>query len=406
MVRRNTFWCRCQETIKMKIENEASRIMNTIEDFTNNPNTTRMEAVCSGECEAAESVLQSVVHKFQEVLGIPFVMTESGNGMYAGVSFDSGVQKYKYLQLIDLEENESVRVRTFLVSSSAKELLSVFAASSSGYCERLEVQEDKENPGEFYITTSGMENILKKCEDGRGWSLQDAKAYMEEIVNWTCQAGELRSDVNVEDQKQVSREYKKYEYAKGSCKRCEKIILSDRAYTSILAEALSRDPLETGGILLGYYEDDVWYVVEATDPGIKTFHNTVHHEMDEVYHNHVYPVLSRLYKQDLMLIGLWHRHPGDYNRFSADDNQTNESYADAIDNGTLSFLINFMPETSLTCYYYDQKETKAYYQPELLIGDSWFEGTDFLKLASPEILEARKGQMQREIKQSNCNHEK
>lgn len=405
MVRRNTFWCRCQETIKMKIENEASRIMNTIEDFTNNQNAVPMESICPRECERAEEALQSVVHKFQEVLGIPFVMTESGNGMYAGVSFDSGIQKHKYLLLIDLEENEKVRVRTILVYPSAKELFSSFTDSLSESCARCGVQEDEENPGEYYIATSGMEYILNRYADGRSWEQQDVKAYIEEIVNWTWQIDELGTSVESESQHQVFREYEKYEYVKGPCKRCEKIVISDRAYTSILAEALSRDPLETGGILLGYYNDAVWYVVEATDPGIKTFHNTVHHEMDEVYHNHIYPVLSRLYKQDLMLIGLWHRHPGDYNCFSSDDNQTNESYASAIENGTLSFLINFMPEENLTCYYYDQKDTKAYYQPALMIGDKWFEGTDYLTLASPEVLAARKRQMQREIKQSNCKRE-
>lgn len=75
------------------------------------------------------------------------------------------------------------------------------------------------------------------------------------------------------------------------------------------AEALSRDPLETGGILLGHYKSGIWYIVEATDPGVETFHSEIHSVMDEKYHNHLYPVLSRIYREDLYLMGLWHRHP-------------------------------------------------------------------------------------------------
>ena len=58
-------------------------------------------------------------------------------------------------------------------------------------------------------------------------------------------------------------------------KTCTGVMISARAYTSILAEALSRDPLETGGILLGHYKSGIWYIVEATDPGVETFHSEI-----------------------------------------------------------------------------------------------------------------------------------
>lgn len=191
----------------------------------------------------------------------------------------------------------------------------------------------------------------------------------------------------------------RFDYLKGTCKKCRRIVISDRAYTSIIAEALSRDPDETGGILLGIIDKDTWYVVEATDPGLSTFHNRVHHEMDEKYHNHVYPVLSRLYEKDLCLLGLWHRHPGTLNTFSGDDNRTNISYSEAIGNGTLSFLLNFVPNAQLTCYYLDDKGTGSYYKPDVRIGDKYFKGTDYLVLADEKTLIARKKQMQSEIKE-------
>lgn len=191
----------------------------------------------------------------------------------------------------------------------------------------------------------------------------------------------------------------RFDDLKGSCKNCRKITISDRAYTSIIAEALSRDPDETGGILLGIIDKDTWYVVEATDPGLSTSHNRVHHEMDEQYLNHIYPVISRLYEKDLWLLGLWHRHPGILNTFSDDDKRTNTSYAQVIGKGSLSILLNFVPDAQLTCYYLDDKGTGSYYKPEVKIGDKYFKGTDYLVLADEKTLLARKKQMQREIKE-------
>lgn len=80
---------------------------------------------------------------------------------------------------------------------------------------------------------------------------------------------------------------------------CRGVVLSNRAYLSVLSEVYSRDPLETGGIFFGNVKNAVWYVAEASDPGVYTLHTRAHHEMDNNYHNHIYPVLSRLYQHGL-----------------------------------------------------------------------------------------------------------
>ncbi len=183
-------------------------------------------------------------------------------------------------------------------------------------------------------------------------------------------------------------------------KTCTGVMISARAYTSILAEALSRDPLETGGILLGHYKSGIWYIVEATDPGVETFHSEIHSVMDEKYHNHLYPVLSRIYREDLYLMGLWHRHPGSLDTLSFDDHETNRKYAEVIGNGTLSILLNLDPEPRLTCYYLDFNKTGKYYRPPIYIGDRKFRGTGYLNLASPDELFRRQAQMKVEI---SCN---
>ena len=99
----------------------------------------------------------------------------------------------------------------------------------------------------------------------------------------------------------------------------------------------------------------MWYVAEASDPGVYTLHTRAHHEMDNNYHNHIYPVLSRLYQHGLCLLGLWHRHPGSLDTFSSDDGRTNHSFAEVIGNGAVSMLVNLDPTARLTCYYLSKK---------------------------------------------------
>ena len=87
--------------------------------------------------------------------------------------------------------------------------------------------------------------------------------------------------------------------------------------------------------------------------------------------------------------------------FSQDDNRANDAYAKAIGNGTLSFLLNFVPEARLTCYYLDREGTGEYFTPKVEIGDAYFCGTDYLELADGETLKMRKAQMQADV-QNAC----
>ena len=56
---------------------------------------------------------------------------------------------------------------------------------------------------------------------------------------------------------------------------CRGVVLSNRAYLSVLSEVYSRDPLETGGIFFGNVKNGVWYVAEASDPGVYTLPRTL-----------------------------------------------------------------------------------------------------------------------------------
>lgn len=340
---------------------------------------------------------------FEDELNETFHCTETGEGMYAGVSYEAEGIKQQFLIFIATSKKATVPVKVIPVTPSGYELFGYSQEKPFKKASTYGVKLDKENPGEVFLDTMRMKRIIQKYKVGEVWTKSDVEEYIQEIADWTKQMSPQRKEAF--DRKSISKHNgnesklrNRFSYASGSCKRCKKIVISDRAYTSIIAEALSRDPNETGGILLGIVDKDIWYVVEATDPGLSTFHNPVHHEMDEKYHNHIYPVISRLYEKDLCLLGLWHRHPGTLNTFSGDDNRTNASYSDAIENGTLSFLLNFVPNGQLTCYYFDGCETGSYFKPEVRIGDKYFKGTDYLVLADEKTLIARKKQMQQEIK--------
>lgn len=135
-----------------------------------------------------------------------------------------------------------------------------------------------------------------------------------------------------------------------SSKRKPKIIFSARAYAALLSEVLDEVRTETGGVLLGYWDDGVWQVVESVDPGPSSCFETAYFEYDQDYVNHLINKVSRIYDKQLDLIGLWHRHPGSFDRFSATDDETNLKYASLSKHGAVSALVNIDPHFRLTVY--------------------------------------------------------
>lgn len=129
-----------------------------------------------------------------------------------------------------------------------------------------------------------------------------------------------------------------------------KVIFSARAYAALLSEVLDEVRTETGGVLLGYWDDGVWQVVESVDPGPSSRFEVAYFEYDQDYVNHLINKVSRIYDKQLDLIGLWHRHPGSFDRFSATDDETNLKYASLSKHGAISALVNIDPHFRLTVY--------------------------------------------------------
>ena len=133
-----------------------------------------------------------------------------------------------------------------------------------------------------------------------------------------------------------------------------KVVFSDIAFSAVLAETTEKIKTETGGLFLGTYEDDIWYIIESIDPGPKSIFEVAYFEYDQQYTQHLINKVANLYDTKLSLIGLWHRHPGAFDQFSSTDDGTNSKYAHMRKEGAISALVNIDPTFRLTMYHVQQ----------------------------------------------------
>jgi hypothetical protein len=148
-----------------------------------------------------------------------------------------------------------------------------------------------------------------------------------------------------------------------------KVVLSSQVYLSMLSETYSFPKIETGGIFLGTIKDNVWYVIENIDPGYdKIVRHSAYFEYDVNYVNHVANVKNKLYLKELVLLGLWHRHPGSMDTFSGTDKETNNTFSEQLPEGAISALVNIDPNFRITMYYISKKYVCSKIKYE--VGDS------------------------------------
>ena len=130
---------------------------------------------------------------------------------------------------------------------------------------------------------------------------------------------------------------------------CQTIIFSNKAYNAIIDETFKKEPIETGGILLGHILDNgIWIVMEVLPPGINSIHQYAYFEYDEVFANYLAQSIASKYETELNLLGLWHRHPGSMDYFSGTDDGTNLTFARLNSRGAISGLVNVDPKFRLT----------------------------------------------------------
>lgn len=130
---------------------------------------------------------------------------------------------------------------------------------------------------------------------------------------------------------------------------CNLIVFSNKAYNAIIDETFRKDPIETGGILLGHRLDcGAWLVMEVIPPGFSSIHQYAYFEPNADFVNYLMDSVSSKYNIPLELLGLWHRHPGSMDVFSGTDDATNLAYAKSHPYGAISGLVNVDPNFRLT----------------------------------------------------------
>lgn len=145
---------------------------------------------------------------------------------------------------------------------------------------------------------------------------------------------------------------------------CQMIVFSNKAYNAIIRESFDKDPVETGGILLGHILDNgVWVVMEVLPPGINSIFRPAYFEYDEEFVNYLAQSVANQYKNPLDLLGLWHRHPGSMDFFSSTDDGTNATFASLNSSGAISGLVNIDPQFRLTMYHLDHCQSPVVTRP-------------------------------------------
>ena len=157
---------------------------------------------------------------------------------------------------------------------------------------------------------------------------------------------------------------------------CSLIVFSNKAYNAIIRESFDKDPVETGGILLGHVlNNGVWIVMEVLPPGIDCIFERAYFEYDDAFVNYLAQSVANQYKTPLELLGLWHRHPGSMDFFSSTDDQTNATFASQTGAGVISGLVNIDPSFRLTMYHLDNPRMMGnghriqYDRVEIEVGD-------------------------------------
>lgn len=148
--------------------------------------------------------------------------------------------------------------------------------------------------------------------------------------------------------------------------KCQMVVFSNKAYNAIIRESFDKDPVETGGILLGHILDNgVWIVMEVLPPGINCIFERAYFEYDDDFVNYLAQSVANQYKIPLELLGLWHRHPGSMDVFSSTDDGTNTTFALQNPSGVISGLVNIDPQFRLTMYYMENPRNvvRQYHRP-------------------------------------------
>ena len=143
-----------------------------------------------------------------------------------------------------------------------------------------------------------------------------------------------------------------------------RVIVSFRAFSCIISNAETATNCETGGVLLGFYNDETFYVLEATAPGPNAVLEPTRLTTDSTYLDYEIHQISNIYADNIEIIGVWHKHNNCLNPpFSAADMVTHKTLSTAFGKNILSLLLQDLGQANsfrLSAYEYlkDSNKTK------------------------------------------------
>lgn len=154
----------------------------------------------------------------------------------------------------------------------------------------------------------------------------------------------------------ISKGSKGFRYRNGQPIDCKDIFVSEGAMASILSEVLryGNKEIETGVLLLGFRNGNQLTITDTIDPGYGLDeHSRVTFEYDPEYATHRLRILNREYEVPRSYLGVLHRHPGSFDRFSDIDFKSFSAdlQYNAKRRGLLYPLVNIDPDFRVTWYY-------------------------------------------------------
>ena len=142
-----------------------------------------------------------------------------------------------------------------------------------------------------------------------------------------------------------------------------RVIVSFRAFSCIISNAETAINCETGGILLGFYSNGTFYVLEATAPGPNAVLEPACLTTDSTYINYEIHQISNIYADNIEIIGVWHKHNNCLNPpFSVADMETHKTLSASCGKNILSLLLQDLGKANsfrLSAYEYLKDSDKT-----------------------------------------------
>lgn len=159
-----------------------------------------------------------------------------------------------------------------------------------------------------------------------------------------------------------------------------RVYFTELAYLQLLVEVKKYCRVETGAILIGQAIGKDYYVFESLDSGINCRRSSSIFHRDNPYSEHLADVVRAKYTK-AYAIGFWHRHPGDFNRFSHTDLEANIDMARVMERDIISGLVN-VNDDRVRLRFWQITLGNQYEEAEIFVGNHYFSNLIFYKSIS------------------------